>query len=74
MDTSGKRSLNDWLGDEPAARRATDALDSADRERLLALAEQAHRKQTATLIEATEASLKHVPALLRPAVRKLLFR
>ncbi len=51
-----------------------DGLDQADIQRLEALILQAQAQQAASLAAATEESLSHVPALLRGAVRKLLFR
>lgn len=52
---------------------ALQALSSADLARFSGLIEHACEHQTETLKQASEQALKHIPALLRPAVRKLLF-
>lgn len=48
-------------------------LDGGDIERYIGLLDAAQDHQAQSLREAAEESLKHVPRLLRPAVRKLLF-
>lgn len=50
-----------------------DKLDAGDIDRYGDMLTQASRQQAHTLQQASEESLKHVPALLRGAVRKLLF-
>lgn len=50
-----------------------DKLDASDIERYGDLLAQASQQQAQTLQQASEDALKHVPALLRGAVRKLLF-
>ena len=49
-------------------------LDQADVERLQGLFQQALTQQKQQVEQASEQALTHVPALLRKAVRKLLFR
>ncbi len=50
-----------------------DKLDEGDRERLVKLFDRASQQQAEALRAASEDALKHVPALLRGTVRKLLF-
>ncbi len=52
---------------------ALQALNEQDAARLSVLIEHACEHQSETLKQASEQALKHIPALLRPAVRKLLF-
>ncbi len=49
-----------------------DALKAADAERLAKLIDQARQQQKKQLREALQASLDHVPFLLRGTVRKVL--
>lgn len=51
---------------------AVQALDDADRAALADLLEDARRRQTTSLQESFEASLKHVPFPVRGIVRKVL--
>jgi hypothetical protein len=50
-----------------------DTLKAADAEHLAKLIDQARQQQKAQLRAALQASLDHVPFLLRGAVRKVLF-
>lgn len=49
------------------------ALKPADAERLARLIDQARQQQKTQLREALQASLEHVPFLLRGPVRRILF-
>ncbi len=64
-------ALHDRLGGGDLS--ALNKLDEADVERLCQLFDAARTQQAETLQQASEQALKHIPALLRPAVRKLLF-
>ncbi|RZO84931.1 MAG: hypothetical protein EVA65_07930 [Oceanococcus sp.] len=63
--------LKTRLGD--AELGALAELDESDVARLCQLFDAAREHQATTLQQASEQALKHIPALLRPAVRKLLF-
>lgn len=71
MSADARATLKDQLG---ADLPVLDELTDADAEALLALVERARREQAAALTAAEANTLRHVPALLRGAVKKLLFR
>ena len=64
-------SLRQRLGGADLA--ALKALDEADIARLSGLMDSAQSHQAQALQKASEQALTHIPALLRGAVRKLLF-
>lgn len=66
-------ALRERLGVSGGALPVLDGLDQADVERLCGLVDKARQRQGKDLESASEEALKHVPALLRGAVRKLLF-
>ena len=73
MEQGGREELENLLADSEAAASLA-RLDGADRERLAGLLQTARREQGRMIAEASEEALSHVPALLRPAVRKLLLK
>ncbi len=68
MSTRPRRTLADLLGDDLPA--GIVALPEEHRQDLADALRDARRRQSAALAEAGEAGLRHVPALLRGAVRK----
>lgn len=73
MATPDLSELRELMG--PAAEQlpALQGLDQSDADRLAGLLSSAQQKQREMILEASEEALGHVPALLRKAVRKLLF-
>lgn len=73
MATPDLSALRELMGTAAEQLPPLGALDQADAERLAALLATAHEQQKEMIQEASEEALGHVPALLRKAVRKLLF-
>lgn len=71
MDKTATRRLLDCLGDT-AAVDVVGRLSESQAQALLDLLDAARERQHTALAEASEQSLRHVPALLRPAVRRVL--
>jgi hypothetical protein len=63
------RALEEQLG-APPPPGIVAALTPAELERLAAVVREARREQRRALARAGEEALRHVPRLLRPAVRK----
>lgn len=61
------RTLAEQLGDLPAS---VAALPDANKQDLANALQEARRRQAAALSKAGEESLRFVPALLRPAIRR----
>ncbi|SNR95260.1 hypothetical protein SAMN06265360_1426 [Haloechinothrix alba] len=65
---SAREVLRGWLGDQPSI----DSLSDEQAERLHEELRQANRRHAERLRSVAEDSLAHIPALLRPGVRKIL--
>lgn len=70
-DKTATRRLLACLEDTAAAD-VVGRLSEAQAQVLLDLLDVARERQRAALAQASEQSLRHVPALLRPAVRRVL--
>jgi len=67
----GARALEQELG-APVPPALAETLDPADLERFAETLRRARREQSRALADAGDEAMRHVPAVLRPAVRKLL--
>ncbi|MGJ8667844.1 MAG: hypothetical protein ACSHXK_00020 [Oceanococcus sp.] len=74
MSKADLSALEADLGNSLDGIAGLKGLDQADVDRIQALMNNAIEQQKRDVAEASEQALKHVPALLRGAVRKLLFR
>ena len=69
-DSGADDRLRELLGTDPPA--AVDALDPAVRDRLADIIATARARQSSALLEAFDATLKHVPFPARKLVKKVL--
>lgn len=73
MATADLSALRELMGPAAAQLPPLWSLDQPDADRLAGLLRSAQQQQRQMILEASEEALGHVPALLRKAVRKLLF-